>query len=561
VLLPKQEFLDVASNLGFFSAYTDPDGVLRRLPLVYRVGDVFYPSLSLSTAASFFGATPGIIGDPVMTGGMRAIGFPKDDGTVVEVDTDLNGRLLVNYYGPSGPADPALPDEKRGVFPRVSLADVYENSFDQSVVKGRAVIIAVTAIGTFDQRVTPFSPNVPGAEVHAAALQNMIDGRELRRPTLYVQIEMMMAVLLALLLGLLLPRLTATAGLVLFASVALLAALLNFFVLFPRDMWFHDVPLALQLAFSWAGITVWGYLTTGRDKARLKKEFSTVLAPTVVEQLLDNPQMAGLGGAEREMTVMFSDIRGFTSMSEKLTPEGLTAFLNEYLTPMTDILIQREGTLDKYMGDAIMAFWGAPIEQKDHAARAALAAIDMLEKLDEMKLKWRAEGKPELDIGIGLNSGLMRVGFMGSERMRNYTVLGDNVNLGSRLEGTNKNYGTHIIVSETTYQQAKGVAYGRWLDAVRVKGKREPVNIYELMGRLGPGGTPPAHAKKLIDVFEAALRHYRAKQWSEAEFAFKEALKLRPDDGPSKVYLERIAHFREEPPPEKWDGVYEFKTK
>jgi adenylate cyclase len=185
----------------------------------------------------------------------------------------------------------------------------------------------------------------------------------------------------------------------------------------------------------------------------------------------------------------------------------------------------------------------------------------MLEKLDELKGKWRAEGKPELDIGIGLNSGLMRVGFMGSERMRNYTVLGDNVNLGSRLEGTNKNYGTHIIVSETTYMQAKGACYGRWLDAVRVKGKREPVNIYELMGKLEAGGMPPAHAKKLVDVFEAALRHYRAKQWNEAEFAFKEALKLRPDDGPSKVYLERIAHFREEPPPENWDGVYEFKTK
>jgi adenylate cyclase len=250
-------------------------------------------------------------------------------------------------------------------------------------------------------------------------------------------------------------------------------------------------------------------------------------------------------------------------MSEKLTPEGLTRFLNEYLTPMTEILIQRVGTLDKYMGDAIMAFWGAPIEQKDHAARAALAALDMLEKLNELKAKWRAEGKPDIDIGIGLNSGLMRVGFMGSERMRNYTLLGDNVNLGSRLEGTNKNYGTHIIVSETTYLQAKQVVYGRWLDAVRVKGKAQPVNIYELLGRLpSPGAMPPAGMGSLIETFETGLKHYRAQQWDEAEHAFRETLKLRPGgDPPSEIYLERCAHFRVEPPPQGWDGVYELKTK
>jgi adenylate cyclase len=563
LVLPEKAFLDVATNVGFFSAHPDPDGVLRRLPLVYRLGDNFIPSLSLSAAAAHFGGNPGLIADSFTKRGLIRIGLPKDDGTIVDVETDLNGRLLVNYYGPSEPNDPSLPDDKRGAFPRVSLVDIYENHFDPSIVKGKVVLIAVTAIGTFDQRVTPFSPDVPGTEVHAAALQNIIDGVELRRPLLFVEIEMALAFVVALLFGLALPRVNIAAGTVLFLATLAAWWVVDIFVLFPKNMWFYDAPITLQMLLTFGGITVFGYLTEGREKAQLKKEFSTVLAPTVVEQLLKDPSLAGLGGMERELTVMFSDIRGFTSMSEKLTPEGLTRFLNEYLTPMTEILIQREGTLDKYMGDAIMAFWGAPIEQKDHAARAALAAIDMLETLDVLKSKWRSEGKPDIDIGIGLNSGLMRVGFMGSERMRNYTLLGDNVNLGSRLEGTNKNYGTHIIVSETTFEQAKHMVYGRWLDAVRVKGKHQPVNIYELLGkRSSPGAKAPAEMQKLIDVFEAGLKSYRAKKWADAELAFLECIKMRGGkDAASSVYLERVAHFKEEPPPENWDGVYEFKTK
>jgi len=256
--------------------------------------------------------------------------------------------------------------------------------------------------------------------------------------------------------------------------------------------------------------------------------------------------------------VMFSDIRGFTTMSEKLTPEGLTQFLNEYLTPMTEILIAHEGTLDKYMGDAIMAFWGAPIEQKDHAARAAITAVEMLEKLDELQIKWRSEGKPSIDIGIGLNSGLMRVGFMGSTRMRNYTLLGDNVNLGSRLEGTNKTYGTHIIVSEVTYDMAKDVVHGRILDAVRVKGKKDPVRIFEIISK---GPMPPATAA-FVGPFEKGFAHFQAQRWDEAEACFKTAIAARPGgDPPSALFLERVEHFREEPPPKDWDGVFEFKTK
>jgi adenylate cyclase len=586
LILPQKDFLDVASNIGFFSAYVDLDGVLRRLPLVYRIGDAMLPALSIATASVKFGANPVILADPFYKVGLTEIGFPKDDGTLVRVPVDLNGRLLINYYGPSGPNDPSLPEDKRGAFPRVSMADVFcadlpaalpddadddlrerfsrcgERSHTieslKALVKGKVVLVAVTAIGTFDQRVTPFSPNVPGTEIHAAAIQNIIDGQGLKRPPLHIQIEMVLCLLVGLLFGLVLPRIPVAASVVFLLACIGAWWFIDWNILFKANRWFHDVPLLLQMSLTWAGILVWGYLTEGREKARLKAEFSTVLAPTVVEQLLSNPALAGLGGTERELTVMFSDIRGFTTMSEKLTPEGLTQFLNEYLTPMTEILIQHQGTLDKYMGDAIMAFWGAPIEQKDHARRACITAVEMLEKLAELKRKWQAEGKPEIDIGIGLNSGLMRVGFMGSERMRNYTLLGDNVNLGSRLEGTNKNYGTHIIVSETTYQQANDVVHGRLLDAVRVKGKKEPVRIYEVIGK----GPMPPDVAAFVGPFEKGFAHFQAQRWDDAEACFHAAHAARGgNDPPSAVYLERIAHFREEPPPADWDGVYEFKTK
>jgi adenylate cyclase len=555
-VIPQQAFLDVASNIGFFSADPDSDGTMRRLPLVYRFGDAFVPSLALAAASLHFGSSPALLADPNYRDGLMRVGFPAESGRITEVPVDPSGALRINYYGPSEARDEDDVDHG-GIFPRVSLSDIEANTFDPKLVKGKIVLVAVTAIGTFDQRVTPFSPIVPGTEIHAAAIQNMISGSALDRPELHLQIEMLLALLLATFLGIVLPRLSVTTAVSVVVAMMATWALVDFFVLFRSNLFFAQVPLQLQLGLTWAGVTVWGYLTEGREKTRLKREFSTVLAPTVVEELLKNPALAGLGGTERELTVMFSDIRGFTTMSEKLSPEGLTQFLNEYLTPMTEILIQRQGTLDKYMGDAIMAFWGAPIEQADHAARASLAALDMLEKLDELRVKWQAEGKPSIDIGIGLNSGLMRVGFMGSERMRNYTLLGDNVNLGSRLEGTNKNYGTHIIVSEVTYRATKGAVHGRLLDAVKVKGKLEPVRIYELVGK----GAPSAATAAWIARFEEGFGLYQKKRFDEAEVCFHDVKAARGEDPASDLYLERCEHFRAEPPPEDWDGVYEFKTK
>lgn len=554
--IPLPMYIEAAEYGGVFNALPDPDGTLRRLPLLYRYKEAFIPALSLSAASQHFGANPVLLADNNVPEGMAYVGFAAEEGRKVEVPVDHRARLLINYMGPSEQYDENVPFFERGVFRRISLADIYENNFDSALVRGKVVLVAVTAIGTYDQRVTPFSPTAPGVEVHAAAIQSMISGTALVRHTKQMQLEMIISLLLALLLGLSLRRLPLWTGTVLAVTLSVLWLSIDFFGLFKLNIWVHQVIIQLQILITWAGITVLGYLTEGREKLALKKEFSTVLAPTVVEQLLENPQLAGLGGDERELTVMFSDIRGFTSMSEKMSPDGLTRFLNEYLTPMTDILIQREGTLDKYMGDAIMAFWGAPVAQEDHAERAALAALDMLEELAKLRKKWHEEGKPEIEIGIGLNTGLMRVGFMGSERMRNYTLLGDNVNLGSRLEGINKQYGTHCIVSERTYIAAKEKTYGRILDSVRVKGKREPIVIYELRGR----GQPDGEEKKFIEAFEEALGMYRSQKFMDAQRTFLEIFE-KYRDKTSKIYSDRCGFFLENPPPDSWDGVFEMTSK
>lgn len=557
VVLPQPQFLEVGENLGFYSITPDSDGTMRRIPLVARHGEQFLRSLVLAAAELHYGASAVLLADPGMPGGLRAIGLAAEEGRTVELPVDADGHMLVNYYGPSVERSDEGSDDERGIFRRISLADIHDGKFDAAAVKGKVVIVAVTAMGTYDQRVTPFSPNVPGVEVHAAALQNLIAGDALVRNRNIYLVEIALSLLLAILLGVALHRLRILTGTLVAIVITLTYIGLDYFWLFRENLWFHQIPFLGQVSLTWASVTLWGYLTEGREKALLKKEFSTVLAPTVVDELLKNPELAGLGGAERELTVMFSDIRGFTSISEKLTPEGLTSFLNEYLTPMTDILLQRQGTLDKYMGDAIMAFWGAPIAQPDHATRACLAALDMMRALSLMRQRWRDEGKPDIDIGIGLNTGNMRVGFMGSERMRNYTLLGDNVNLGSRLEGVNKQYGTNIIISQYTYDAVKHAVYARELDAIRVKGKREPVIIFELRGE----GRPEGDEADFIEAFETGLKLYKGRCFEEAKERFVEAMAIVGEDFTSRLYIERCDAFLQDPPPADWDGVYEMKTK
>jgi adenylate cyclase len=288
----------------------------------------------------------------------------------------------------------------------------------------------------------------------------------------------------------------------------------------------------------------------------MRSTFSRYLGEDVIAIALENPDRLNKG-EKRDMTVLFSDIRGFTTLSERMSPEVLAAFINDYLSPMTAIVFDEKGTLDKYIGDALMAFWNAPLEQPDHALRACRAAVRMLEKLDSMKPTWRAQGLPELEIGIGLNSGPMVVGNMGSDVRVDYTVLGDAVNLGSRLEGTNKEYDTRIIISEFTFKLVKDDVVTRRLGAVRVKGKRLPVSIYELRGL----GRPSAADAPVIARFEDALARLIARDFEGAGVGFRAVLETWPTDLPSRRYLAQLETFKVQPPPNDWDGVASLMTK
>jgi adenylate cyclase len=313
----------------------------------------------------------------------------------------------------------------------------------------------------------------------------------------------------------------------------------------------------LTMMTIYLGITVYRYVTEEREKKKIRGAFQYYLTPSVVNEILKDPAKLKLGGDKKHLSVMFSDIRGFTTISEKLSPEELVRLLNEYLTAMTDIVFKYEGLLDKYIGDAIMAVFGAPLEQPDHALRACRTGLEMMAKLQELRAKWAAEGRPDVDIGVGINSGDMVVGNMGSEMRFDYTVMGDSVNLASRLEGTNKEYGTHIILSEFTYEIVKAELYCRELDAVRVKGKKRPVRLYELLGERRDA----AQWQPWVEPFETGLAEYRAGRWDEAMAAFNKVQEIRPGDYPAQLYVERCTALKAHPPEGEWDGVFTMTKK
>ncbi|HQC10828.1 MAG TPA: adenylate/guanylate cyclase domain-containing protein, partial [Smithellaceae bacterium] len=343
------------------------------------------------------------------------------------------------------------------------------------------------------------------------------------------------------------------------AAFLMIAAfvVINFFVFFSFNTWLNLVYPLITMATIYLGITIYHYFKEEREKKKIRGAFQYYLTSSVINEMLKDPGKLKLGGDKKDLTVLFSDIRGFTTISEKMTPEELVALLNEYLTTMTNQVFHYDGLLDKYMGDAIMAVFGAPLDQPDHAERACRTALAMMKELRKLQDKWKAEGRPVFDIGVGLNSGDMVVGNMGSEMRFDYTVMGDMVNLGSRLEGTNKEYGTNIIISEFTYEKVKDAMCCRELDGVRVKGKLKPVKIYELLGEK----KDEAAFRDLLEGFGKGLALYREAKWDEAIAAFQSVLAARPNDTPSKVYVERCKNLKENPPAEPWDGVFVMTKK
>lgn len=568
-----------ATYTSSFVAKLDPDGYVRRYPLFFRTGNKLGTSYVPSTALQAYLLATGYRAD-VKIASPRP-GRPKiiqsfdiiDPSTdpeklVMRLPVDASGQMLVNYYGPQasfpvvsarelfreGETIAVLRNSLQGKEGTVLLAETKEKRSE--FFKGRNVIVGATAIGLYDLRNTPIEANYPGPEIHMTALANLLDQNFLR--SWKNEVFWMPAILIVI--GLILSALFAWMGSLQPAIISGLlipiAAFVDFFAFKKLQVVTSGESIPLTILFVYMGITIFKYFTEEKKKKELKKTFSRYVSPAIVDELLKDPGNLKLGGRRQHMTVMFSDVRGFTTISEKLPPEELSNLLNRYLSPMTEIVFQHKGTLDKYMGDAIMAFFGAPITYPDHARLAVRCALESLVKLRELQALFASEGLPPIDIGIGINTGSMSVGNMGSNIVQSYTVMGDSVNLASRLEGINKEYGTRIIISEFTQAEVKEHFITREVDRVRVKGKLEPIRIFEVLKE-----APPSQADEETVLFGRCYELYHAKKFAEALEGFKRCLELKSDDPVAELYVERCQDYLTEPPPADWDGVHVMKTK
>jgi adenylate cyclase len=463
----------------------------------------------------------------------------------IEIPTDESGRMLINYLG------------SFKTFPHYSITDILHKRLPPELFKDKIVLVGVTAIGVYDLRVTPFSPVYPGVEIHANVIDNILHQNFLKHSIWTKGLDVLSIICFGLIMGLAVPRLKAVQGILLCLGLLVVFVIANTFIFIHYNVWLNLIYPTLTMMTVYLGITVYRYVTEEREKKKIRGAFQYYLTASVITEMLKDPSKLKLGGDKKDLTVLFSDIRGFTTVSEKLSPEDLVHLLNEYLTAMTDIVFKYDGLLDKYMGDAVMAVYGAPLDQPDHALRACLTALDMINALKKLQEKWSAEGRPVLDIGVGINSGAMVVGNMGSEMRFDYTVMGDSVNLGSRLEGINKEYGTNIVISEFTYAAVKDALLCRELDSVRVKGKKLPVKIYELVGVKEDA---PQWEQFLVQ-FNEGLAKYKEMRWDDAIAAFGKALEVRPGDPPAEMYIKRCRELKEQPPEGEWDGVFTMTKK
>lgn len=528
---------DNAISSGFVTTWPDPDGIIRRTPMLIRHGDQVYGSLSLNIAKLYLFLEDAHI-NTAPIGQVDAVENIVLGGTTIP--TDGFGFALVPYKGAAGS------------FPYLSATDVLTGNIDDTTLEGAIVLIGATAVGIADLVATPVENIYPGVEIHANMVRSILDNDFPASPPWADGANLVITVGIGVLLSLLLPYLTPATLLVFSLATGAGLVWANFW------LW-QDKGLALALAWpliliiSIAAVNIsYGFLSENRKRAQLKNMFGQYVPPQLVDVMSQTSESFGFEGESREMTVLFADIRGFTSLSEKLSPADLRTLLNRYFTHMTEIIFDHHGTIDKYVGDMIMAFWGAPLHDPNHAKHGIQAAMKMLEKTTKLKPILMNEGYPEIDIGIGLNTGLMNVGDMGSSYRRAYTVLGDNVNLGSRIEGLTKFYGAGLVVSETTMAGQDEFVF-RQLDLVKVKGKTEAVKVYEPLCI-----KQKASAELLAELHRhnAGLEAYYRQDWDEAESIFNDLNHQQPDTRAYSLYLERIAELRHCPLESGWDGVY-----
>jgi adenylate cyclase len=539
------ELQNAARSGGFFSVFPDDDGIIRRYNLLLGHQGEVYPSLTLEMARQFMVAR-GVRVETAPLGDRLALESIAIPGLSQPIPTDGAGRVLVPYRGP------------RGSFPYISATDVLEGRLDEGELANTLVLVGSSAQGLYDLRATPVQNVYPGVEVHANVLAGLLQQDFPLRPNWAEGANFTFMALVGLLLALLLPRLSplplSVVTLAAFATVASvnLGLWIQYNWVLPLAL-----PLVMVLALGLVNMA-YGFLFEERNRRMIKSMFGQYVPPELVDEMVNDPDSAqSMEGERRDMTVLFADVRGFTTISESLTAAQLKDLLNRLFTPMTEVIFHNRGTIDKYEGDMIMAFWGAPLEDPEHHSHALEGAMQMLERNREVKEQLREAGLPEAEMGIGLNSGPMNVGNMGSEYRRAYTVLGDAVNLGARIEGLTKFYGARLLVGEQTAANQQGFLLRR-VDRVRVKGKHEPVALYEPLARQSQA-SPALQAE--VAEHERALEDYWALRWEEARRRFEALAADRPDDRVYQLYLERMDTMDPAELPADWDGVFEHTSK
>ncbi len=567
-----------AAGAGFFDTVPDQDGVIRSSPLILKYQQQVYPSLALDMARrfNFEDKFEPVIDVDIQGNNAELTGIKM--GKSIFIPVDEQGRVRVPYIG------------REKSYPYISATDVLQDTLsdkERELLKSSLVLVGTTSTGLYDLRATPVQAVYPGVEIHAnilnailssapkitidensqkqkggmSELLSVLDQAKLTpfpsRPDW--EFGAVTAAILVIGLGLSLvyphlgPALLGLSG----TTFIMGLVVLNLYLWNHYNLDFSLVVLLLLVMLIAIVNMTYGFLKEGQHRKVIKGMFDQYVPPAHIDAMLNNPDKYNFSGESRELSVLFSDIRNFTTISEKLKATELKALLNEFFTPITGIIFEHSGTIDKYVGDMVMAFWGAPLDDPKHRENSVAAALTMLKKVEELKPLFKAQGLPEVNIGVGINSGLMNVGDMGSTYRRAYTVIGDAVNLGSRLESITKTYGVKLLIGEQTYDGLSGILC-RQVDKVQVKGKEEPIRIYQPLCK---NAEASAELRALVDAWHGAYQLYQQQQWDAAAAAFEQLRQQDPDTYLYSLYLERIASLRTQQLPPDWDGTYRHTSK
>lgn len=538
---PLPVLLDNTGDAGFMNTITDRDGVLRRTPLLISWKGKIYPQLSLATALVALQSgvdDPMILTDPQ---GIEALVINE-----TRIPLDERGCLRINYRGP------------RRTFPYIPVSDVLNNRVQPEQLKDKIIFIGTSASGLMDIRISPLDSVQPGVEVHATIVDNILNKDFIQRPDMMMGVEVVILIVWGLITALIISR---TGSLLTLPVTVLLGIGIwygSLWSLGSQKIWLSPLFPILSLMLNFAVLNLLKFRMADEKKKFFKTAFSKYVSKSVVNQMVANPDKLSLAGEEKPISVLFSDIREFTTISEQLTPSEISLLLHDYFTAVTRIIIRNAGTHDKFIGDAVMSFWNAPVDVPDHERKALISALEIIKELDNLNIEFEKQFGVTIAIGIGLHSGMCRVGNMGSDDIFDYTVIGDTVNLASRLESLTKYYGEKILISEQMLTGIPPEIVPLEIDLVRVKGKDKPVRIYTVFsGR----HSLPAPEPQEIDRYKEALEHYKNRRFEIGREMFQELAQASPDKKLYSVYRDRCDAMCTTPPPGSWDGVYTHKFK